>query len=70
MTTRDTQPGDDSLAHTKTVMELLAEGHVADAKQLHNTHVRARFEAAKRGETICLSDLMAAKEQIDDAGGQ
>lgn len=55
----------DALRHTKKIEELLAEGKVSEAVALHNRHLKEQFEKAKAGEVICLSDLMAAKETID-----
>ena len=46
-------------------MKTIEAGNVEAAMVIHNKHVDEQFEKAKRGEVINLSDLMAAKEQID-----
>lgn len=55
----------ESLEHTEAVKRLIDEGRVKEAVELHNSHVRREFERAKDGDVICLSDLMAAKETLD-----
>lgn len=57
----------DALRHTKKIEELLAEGKLSQAAALHNAHLKDQFEKAKTGEVINLSDLMAAKEILDQA---
>lgn len=53
------------LPHTDKVMQMLEQGQITEAMQKHNDQVNEQFKRAKRGEVINLSDLMAAKEQID-----
>lgn len=60
----------DALEHTKKIEELLAEGKVSEAAALHNAHLDKEFRRAEAGETINLSDLMAAKETLDQAAEQ
>ena len=55
----------DPLEHTKKIEELLAEGKLSEAAALHNKRLKEQFEKAKAGEVICLSDLIAAKETLD-----
>lgn len=50
------------LPHTRHVASLLAKGNVTEARRLHNEHLQAEFKRAQEGETINLTDLMAAKE--------
>jgi hypothetical protein len=57
----------DALRHTKKIEELLAEGELSRAAALHNAHLKEQFEKAKTGQVINLSDLMAAKEELDQA---
>jgi len=53
------------LPHTERMLALLREGQAKEAKRQHNAHVKAQFDAARQGQAINLSDLMAAKEEID-----
>lgn len=56
-----------SLTHTENVEAILQEGGDDARKHAaarHNAHVDAELERAKAGETINLTDLMAAKEQL------
>lgn len=59
---------DEPLRHTNEVDAILAEGGreaIKAAKRKHTAHVDRELARAQAGETINLSDLMAAKEQID-----
>ena len=53
------------LPHTKPMLALCRQGKVQEAKRRHNARVKAQFDAARQGQVINLSDLMAAKEEID-----
>jgi hypothetical protein len=55
----------DKLPHTHKIDEKLKKGELLDAAVEHNRTVKREFERAKAGETINLSDLMAAKEVLD-----
>lgn len=56
---------EERMPHTQRVDALLADGNVEEAKRVHTERVEEQFARAEQGETINLSDLMAAKEQID-----
>ena len=49
---------------TKMVQSLLDEGKVDEAVAMHNRVLKERMAAARRGETINLSDLMASHEEL------
>jgi len=53
--------------HAVAVQSLLDEGKLQDAVELHNAHIKAQFERTRAGETINLSDLMAAKQTLNEA---
>lgn len=53
------------LPHTKRTQDLLAQGKRKDARKQHNARVKAELDRARAGETINLSDLMAAKDELD-----
>jgi hypothetical protein len=53
------------LAHTEAVKSLINEGKRKQAAELHNARVQDQFEKAKQGQTINLSDLIAAKEELE-----
>jgi hypothetical protein len=55
---------EDSLKHTRLTQGLLREGRRSTAVKNHNAHVAEQLDRAKAGEVICLSDLMAAAEEI------
>jgi hypothetical protein len=57
----------DKLPHTHKIDEMLKKGDLLDAAVEHNKIVKQEFAKAKAGETINLSDLMAAKETLDQA---
>ncbi|MGZ6570446.1 MAG: hypothetical protein ACXVHB_06045 [Solirubrobacteraceae bacterium] len=61
-------PRADKLPHTRRIEGLLKEGKLGDAINAHNAHLDAEFKRAARGEAINLSDLMAAKDEIDVDG--
>lgn len=58
-----------ALKHTEAVKRLIDEGRVKEAAELHNAHLERQFKRAKGGAVICLSDLMAAKEILDEKAG-
>lgn len=58
------------MEHTEAVKRLIDEGRLREAAELHNAHLKAEFERAEKGATICLSDLMAAKETLDEAASE
>lgn len=49
------------LPHAKRIEDLLRRGNVSAARRVHNEHVEAELEKAKR-EPVNLSDLIAADE--------
>lgn len=51
--------------HTGHIRRLLRAGKRAEALLLHQVRVRAAFEAVRRGATINLSDLLAAREILN-----
>jgi len=53
------------LPHCERMRDLLRRKGVTEAKLAHNARVKAQFDAARQGQVINLSDLMAAKEEID-----
>jgi hypothetical protein len=55
----------DQLPHTTRTQELLKKGEREKAREAHNARVESELDRARKGETINLSDLMAAKEQLD-----
>jgi hypothetical protein len=55
----------DALAHTRRVKELLAQGRRVEAAALHNARVNDQLETARAGGVINLSDLIAAKEELE-----
>jgi hypothetical protein len=55
----------DALAHTRRVRELLAQGRRAEAAALHDAWVSDQLETARAGGVINLSDLFAAKEELE-----
>lgn len=57
----------DVLPHAQRVSALMSEGKRAKAVALHNEYLRKQLDKAKAGETIDLSDLMAAKEILDES---
>lgn len=52
------------LPHTNLTQQLLRDGRRATAKKNHNARVAEQLKRAQAGETICLTDLMAAREEI------
>ncbi len=58
---------DEQFKHTQVVTSLLDDGKLQEAVELHNAHIKEQFERARAGETIDLSDLMAAKETLYEA---
>lgn len=56
----------DPLEHTKRIRSLIEEGRSEEAAELHNRHLKAEFEKARSGDVICLTDLMAAKEVLEE----
>jgi hypothetical protein len=56
---------EEQLPHTGHIRRLLRAGKRAEALLLHQARVRAAFEAARRGATINLSDLLAARETLN-----
>lgn len=55
----------DRLEHTEKVKALIDEGRTKEAAELHNARVKDQFDKAQQGQTINLSDLIAAREQLD-----
>lgn len=55
----------EKLRHTKRISNLLDRRKRKEAIELHNAHVAEQFGRAKAGETIQLTDLMAAKEVLE-----
>lgn len=53
--------------HATAVQALLDEGKFHEAVELHNAHIKDQFDRARAGETINLTDLMAAKQTLDEA---
>lgn len=53
------------LEHTQRIRALIEAGKITEAVKLHNAHLKAEFDIAKEGRVIDLSDLMAAKEVLD-----
>lgn len=60
--------------HTEVVDALIEQGRIEEASELHNRHVKEEMSRARAGECINLSDLMAAKQLLDEhhqaTGGQ
>ncbi len=58
------------LPHADLTQRLLRQGRRATAIKNHNARVHEQLDRARQGETINLSDLMAAREEIivDDLG--
>lgn len=52
--------------HATAVQSLLDDGKLQEAIELHNAHIKEQFDRARAGETINLSDLMAAKETLNE----
>lgn len=52
--------------HATAVQSLLDDGKLQEAVELHNAHIKEQFDRARAGETINLSDLMAAKETLNE----
>lgn len=59
------EPLEEVLPHTAAVEDLLAQRKREQARRLHNARVKSELDRAQNGATINLSDLMAAKEQLD-----
>lgn len=57
----------DPLKHTKRIRSMIEEGTSEEAAELHNRHLKAEFERARSGQVICLTDLMAAMEVLEEA---
>lgn len=55
---------DEQLPHTRLTQDLLKAGRRKTAAKNHNARVAEQMARAERGETICLSDLFAAKEEL------
>lgn len=55
---------DEQFKHATAVQSLLDDGKLQEAVELHNAHIKEQFERARAGETIDLTDLMAAKETL------
>lgn len=56
--------------HTEGIESLIQEGRREEAVERHNLHVRQTFAAARAGERIDLTDLIAAKQiLIESAEG-
>lgn len=52
------------LPHAQRTQDLLRKGRTGEAAKAHNARVTAELDRARNGETINLSDLMAAKEEL------
>lgn len=52
--------------HATAVQTLLDDGKLQEAVELHNAHIKEQFDRARAGETINLTDLMAAKETLNE----
>lgn len=52
------------LPHTDLTQALLRDGRRKTAIKNHNARVAEQLQRAQEGETINLSDLMAAREEI------
>ncbi len=48
--------------HTEAIESLIQEGRRDEAVERHNLHVRQTLAAARAGERINLTDLIAAKQ--------
>ncbi len=48
--------------HSQRIEMLIEAGKDAEAVEVHNAHVKEQFVKARAGETIDLTDMMAAKE--------
>ena len=59
----------DPLKHTKRVRSLIDQGKLNEAAEVHNRHLKAEFARAQLGEVIELTDLVAAKEILDQSRG-
>lgn len=57
----------DPLKHTKRIRSMIEEGTSEEAAELHNRHLKAEFERARSVQVICLTDLMAAMEVLEEA---
>jgi hypothetical protein len=57
----------EKLPHTKAVKGLLDKGECETAVSHHNAYVKREFAKAQAGTVINLSDLLAAKETLDQA---
>ena len=57
----------DEFKHAVAVQSLLDDGKLQEAVELHNAHTKAQFDKARAGEIINLTDLMAAKQTLDEA---
>jgi hypothetical protein len=71
-TRRHTVPGrpanaipEGGLPHTESVKDLIENGRHAEATTRHTERVQAEFRRAAHGETINLTDLIAAKEELE-----
>lgn len=55
---------DEQLPHTRLTQDLLKAGRRKTAAKNHNARVAEQMARAKAGETINLSDLMGAKDEL------
>jgi hypothetical protein len=53
--------------HSQRIESLIEAGNLIDAIEVHNIHVKGQFAKARAGEVIDLTDLMAAKELLQQA---
>lgn len=59
----------EKLPHSKEVKRLLDQGDRDRAAKTHNARVKSEMEKARAGEVINLSDLIAAKELLEESRG-
>lgn len=53
------------LEHAESIRALVGQGKVKEAIDRHNRHLKRQLNRAEAGECTNLSDLMAAKEILD-----
>jgi hypothetical protein len=53
------------LEHADSIKALVRQGKVKEAIDRHNRYLRQQLDKAEAGHRINLSDLMAAKEILD-----
>ena len=54
-----------TLKHTEETITLIKADLKAEAIARHNAKVQADFEEATQGKIICLTDLIAAREKLE-----